>query len=144
MIKGSLFLTDIDAFFELDYNTFKPKQTTIFMIDQKKERKKIMAEITITKENFEKEVMQSDKPVLLDFWASWCGPCRMVAPVVEQIANEYDGQIKVGKINIDEQRELSRKYKVVSIPTLMVIKDGQVVNQSIGFQPKESIMKLFG
>ncbi len=103
-----------------------------------------MAEVTITKENFEKEVMQSDKPVLLDFWASWCGPCRMVAPVVEEIAKEFDGQIKVGKINIDEQRELSRKYKVVSIPTLMVIKDGQVVNQSIGFQPKESILKLLG
>ncbi len=102
-----------------------------------------MAEITVTKSNFEKEVLQSDKPVLIDFWASWCGPCRMVAPVIEEIAREYDGEIKVAKINIDEERELARKYKVVSIPTLMVIKDGQPVNQSIGFQPKESIVKLF-
>ena len=84
-----------------------------------------MAVITITKENFENEVLKSDKPVLLDFWATWCGPCRMVSPIVDEIANERD-DIKVGKINVDEQGELSMQFRIVSIPTLIVMKNGEV------------------
>ena len=86
-----------------------------------------MSELTITKENFESQVLQSDKPVLIDFWASWCGPCRMLAPTIEQIAKEYQGQFVVGKINVDEQPELSSEFGIMSIPTLMVFKEGKVV-----------------
>ena len=97
-----------------------------------------MAVVTITKENFENEVLKSDKPVLLDFWATWCGPCRMVSPIVDEIANERD-DIKVGKINVDEQGELSMQFRIVSIPTLIVMKNGEVANM-----PKEEILNLLG
>lgn len=100
-----------------------------------------MSAITITKDNFESEVLQSDKPVLLDFWASWCGPCRMVGPVIEEIAAERS-DIKVGKINVDEQPELAAQFKVMSIPTLMVVKEGKVTNQSAGARPKAQILAL--
>lgn len=89
-----------------------------------------MAVVTITKENFENEVLKSDKPVLLDFWATWCGPCRMVSPIVDEIANERD-DIKVGKINVDEQGELSMQFRIVSIPTLIVMKNGEVANKAV-------------
>lgn len=100
-----------------------------------------MSILTITNENFEAEVLKSDKPVLLDFWAEWCGPCRMVGPILEQIAEERS-DIKVGKINVDEQTELSGKFQVMSIPTLVVVKDGQIVNKSVGAQPKPELLKL--
>ena len=100
-----------------------------------------MAVLTITKENFEEEVLKSDKPVLLDFWATWCGPCRMVGPVLEQIAAEHP-EIKVGKINVDEQNELAGAFRVMSIPTLVAVKDGKVVNQTVGVQPKAQILAL--
>lgn len=100
-----------------------------------------MAVLTITKDNFDSEVMQSDKPVLLDFWATWCGPCRMVSPVVDEIAEER-GDIKVGKINIDEQMDLAQQFGVMSIPTLIVMKDGQIANKSVGAVPKDSILAL--
>ena len=102
-----------------------------------------MAVVTITKENFENEVLKSDKPVLLDFWATWCGPCRMVSPIVDEIANERD-DIKVGKINEDEQGELSMQFRIVSIPTLIVMKNGEVVNKAVGAMPKEEILNLLG
>lgn len=95
--------------------------------------------LTLTKDNFEKEVVQSDKPVLVDFWAAWCGPCRMVAPVVDQVADEYAGKVKVGKINVDEQSELAEKYRIMSIPTLMVFKDGNVAESVMGARSKESL-----
>ena len=100
-----------------------------------------MAVITITKENFQSEVVQSDKPVLLDFWATWCGPCRMVSPIVDEIANER-GDIKVGKINVDEQPELAQQFRIISIPTLVVMKDGQIANKAVGAMPKEEILAL--
>ena len=101
-----------------------------------------MSELTITKENFESQVLQSDKPVLIDFWASWCGPCRMLAPTIEQIAKEYQGQFVVGKINVDEQPELSSEFGIMSIPTLMVFKEGKVVATQMGVQPKPVIEQL--
>lgn len=102
-----------------------------------------MSVITITKENFEAEVIKSDKPVLLDFWASWCGPCRMVSPVVDEIAEE-NSSIKVGKINVDEQRELASQFGIMSIPTLMVMKGGKVAEKTVGAQSKQAILKLLG
>ena len=101
-----------------------------------------MAVITITKDNFKSEVLESDKPVLLDFWATWCGPCRMVAPVVHEIAEENAGTLKVGKINVDEQMELAQQFRIVSIPTLVVMKDGQIANKAVGAMPKEDILAL--
>ncbi len=103
-----------------------------------------MAEIKITKNNFEAEVMKSDIPVMLDFWADWCGPCRMLAPVVEDIAREYEGSVKVGKINVDEESELAAAFRVASIPTVVVIKDGKVVNTSVGYKPKEELAAMLG
>ncbi|MBO5891614.1 MAG: thioredoxin [Oscillospiraceae bacterium] len=109
----------------------------------KKENKEeqTMSVINITKENFEEEVLRSEKPVLLDFYADWCGPCRMVAPVVHEIAEEND-QIKVGKINVDEQMDLAMRFQVTSIPLLVVMQDGEVVNQALGARPKEAILKM--
>lgn len=100
-----------------------------------------MSVLTITQNNFENEVLKSDKPVLLDFWASWCGPCRMLSPVVDEIAEE-NPQIKVGKINVDEEGDLASSFGVMSIPTLVVIKNGQVVNQSVGVVPKQKILGM--
>ena len=100
-----------------------------------------MSTITITKDNFQQEVMESKQPVLLDFWASWCGPCRMVSPIVDEIAKETPS-VKVGKINIDEQQELATAFNVMSIPTLVVMKEGKVVNQAVGARPKSQIVSM--
>lgn len=100
-----------------------------------------MAALTINRENFNEEVMQSDKPVLLDFWATWCGPCRMVGPILEEIARERP-DIKVGKVNVDEQQELASAFRVMSIPTLVVMKGGKVVSQSAGARPKAQILSM--
>ncbi len=100
-----------------------------------------MAYITITKDNFSSKVLESDKTVILDFWATWCGPCRMIAPILEEIAEERE-DIIVGKINVDEERELSREFGIMSIPTLIVFKNGEVVNKGIGYMPKENILAL--
>lgn len=103
-----------------------------------------MEAIKITKENFENEVLNAKVPVLLDFWASWCGPCKMVSPIVDEISQELGDKAKVCKINIDEQAELASKYNVMSIPTLMVMKEGKVVSTSVGAKPKNAILKMFG
>ena len=96
---------------------------------------------TITKSNFEKEVLQSDKPVLLDFFATWCGPCKMVSPIVDEIAEEHP-EFKVGKINVDEEQELAAKFDVMSIPTLIVVKNGEVTNENVGAIPKQKILDM--
>lgn len=100
-----------------------------------------MSVITITNENFENQVLKAEKPVLLDFWASWCGPCRMVSPIVDEIANER-ADIVVGKVNVDEQPTLAAKFGVMSIPTLVVLKDGKIVNQAVGARPKAQIISM--
>ena len=100
-----------------------------------------MSVVNITRENYQHEVMESDKPVLLDFWASWCGPCRMVGPVIDEIAEETP-TIKVGKINVDEQPELAGSFNVSSIPTLVVMKNGTIYNQMLGARPKEQILSM--
>ena len=100
-----------------------------------------MSAVKIHKNNFQEEVIHSDKPVLLDFWASWCGPCRMVAPILDQIAQERP-DIKVCKINVDEEPELASQFAIMSIPTLMVVKNGQVVNKALGARPKDAILDM--
>lgn len=98
-----------------------------------------MAELKITRENFENEVMKSDIPVLIDFWAPWCGPCQMMGPIIEQLAEEYEGKAKVGKVNVDEEGELSQAFGVMSIPTIVLVKDGKVVKQAVGARPKAEV-----
>ena len=98
-----------------------------------------MAEIILSKSNFEEEVLQSDLPVLVDFWATWCGPCRMLAPTIEKIAEEQEGVVKVGKVDVDEEPELAARFGIASIPTLMVFRGGQVVKASVDVQPKSAI-----
>ena len=102
-----------------------------------------MSEIIITKENFEEEVINSDKPVLLDFWATWCGPCRMLSPIISEIAEEYEGKVKVGKINVDDEQELAIRFNIVSIPTVLYFKDGQIENELIGYREKDEFVALF-
>ena len=101
-----------------------------------------MAEVKITVSNFEEEVLHTDKPVLVDFWADWCGPCRMLAPVLEEIARDYEGTVKVGKVNVDEQMALAQQFGVTSIPLLVLFKDGKPVAKSLGYRPKEEIVQL--
>lgn len=103
-----------------------------------------MAEVVITKENFEAEVLKSDIPVLLDFWASWCGPCMMLSPIIAELAEELDGKVKVGKVNVDEQNELAMQYRVASIPTLHLFQNGELVKTCVGFMPKEDIIATLG
>ena len=98
-----------------------------------------MAQLKITRENFENEVMKSDIPVLIDFWAPWCGPCRMMGPIIEQMADEYEGKVKVGKVNVDEEGELSQAFGVMSIPTIVLVKDGKIVKQAVGARPKAEV-----
>jgi thioredoxin 1 len=102
-----------------------------------------MAEITLTKNNFEKEVIKSDVPVLVDFWATWCGPCRMVAPIIAEIAEERK-DIKVGKINVDEEPALAAKYGIEAIPSVFLFKNGEVAAKSVGYRPKADLLKMLG
>ena len=102
-----------------------------------------MAETILTKDNFEKEVNESDKTVLIDFWATWCGPCKMIAPAIEEIAEEFSDEVKVCKVNIDDEPSLATKFGITSIPTLLVVKNGEVVKTSVGYIPKEKIIGLF-
>ena len=104
----------------------------------------IMAEVILTKENFEAEVLNSNIPVLVDFWASWCGPCMMLSPVIAELAEKLDGKVKVGKVNVDEQGELAMQYRVASIPTLLLFKDGKLDKTSVGFMPKAEIIATLG
>ena len=100
-----------------------------------------MAEVTITTENFQTEVLESEKPVLVDFWASWCGPCQMLGPLISEIAKEHP-EIKVGKCNVDEQMQLAAQFNVMSIPFVALFKNGKMVNSTIGYQPKEALLEL--
>ena len=98
-----------------------------------------MAEVELTDENFKSEVLDSKQPVLVDFWAEWCGPCKMVGPIVEKLAKEYSGQVKVGKLNVDDNSETPQKYGIQGIPTLILFKNGEIVNQMVGLQPEDKL-----
>ncbi len=100
-----------------------------------------MAVLHVTSENFETEVLQSEKPVLVDFWASWCGPCKMVAPVLEELAEEMT-DVKIAKVNVDQQPDLAQKFQIMSIPTMVLIKEGKVVDTTVGAQPKEDLVRF--
>lgn len=120
----------------------------VIISDHNKDNKRIsggneMSALNITKENFKQEVLESSKPVLVDFFATWCGPCKMLSPVIDEIAEERS-DIKVVKVNVDEQRELASQFGVMSIPTLVVIKEGKVVNTAMGARPKKDVLSLIG
>jgi thioredoxin 1 len=110
------------------------------LIDQEEN----MAEITLTAANFEEEVLKSDKPVLVDFWATWCGPCKMVGPIVAQIAEEKADTLKVGKLNVDDEMEIARRYGIMAIPTMILFKDGEEAAKVTGFLPKEQLLAQLG
>ena len=101
-----------------------------------------MAEITITKDNFEEEVINSDVPVLLDFWAAWCGPCKMISPIIAELAEEYDGKLKVGKVNVDDENELALAFKITSIPLVVIIKANEVADSIVGYRPKIDFVEM--
>lgn len=103
-----------------------------------------MADLVFTDQNFEKEVIKSDKPVLVDFWAAWCAPCRIVSPVIDELAKEFEGKVKVGKLNVDENPNVATKFGIMSIPTIVIFKKGQVVKTMVGVQGKESYKKEIG
>lgn len=98
--------------------------------------------LTITGENFESEVANSDRPVLVDFWAPWCGPCRMIAPIIDELAGEYERKVKVGKVNVDECQELAAKFKIMSIPSILIFKNGQVVEKAVGLRTKNDLEEM--
>ena len=103
-----------------------------------------MAELVLTSDNFKTEVLESEIPVLVDFWASWCGPCKMLGPVISELAEEYEGKVKVGKVNVDDEEDLAMEYGVQSIPTVLLFKGGEVVEQSLGFKPKAAFKAMLG
>lgn len=96
--------------------------------------------INVTNDSFEDDVLKSDKPVVVDFWASWCGPCRMVAPIMEELADEFDGKVQIAKVNVDDQGELSAQFRIMSIPTVLIFKDGQVAEKIVGARAKEEFV----
>ncbi len=103
-----------------------------------------MAELILTSDNFKTEVLESEIPVLVDFWASWCGPCKMLGPIIAELADEYEGKVKVGKVNVDDEEELAMQYGIESIPAVLYFKNGEVVEQSLGFKPKAAFKAILG